>query len=123
MGWAGERIYNKHMIIGGNKLRKADIDISASGDTEIIAAPGAGKYIAIDHIHVFPASSVTVQFKDGSTDYGGSYPLDAKQPITLENSMEDQDGVFTMSDNSAFNINLGSAVALTGIVRYRIVGD
>ena len=108
-------------MIGGNKLRKADISISTSGDNEIIAAPGGGMYLAIDHINVFPASAVTVQFKDGSTNYGGSYPLDAKQPVTLENVVQDQDGLLTMSNNAAFVINLSSAVAVTGFVRYRIV--
>jgi hypothetical protein len=103
-------------------LKKADVNTSASGDTTIIAAPGNGKYLAIDHVHIFPASAVTVQFKDGATAYGGSYPLDAKQAITLENSMAHQKGVFTMSNNSAFVINLGGAVAVTGIVRYRIIG-
>jgi hypothetical protein len=108
-------------ILGGNKTYKADISISASGDNTIIAAPGDGRYIAVDHINLFPAAAVTVQFKDGATNYGGSYPLDTKQPITLENAISDQDGIITMSNNSAFVINLSGAVAVTGFVRYRIV--
>ena len=111
------------MKLEGYKLQKADIDISSSGDNIIISAPGSGKYLAIDFIYIFPASAVTTQFKDGSTAYGGSLPLDAKQPVTLENTIQDQDGVLTMSNNSAFVINLNSAVAVTGLVRYRIVGD
>ena len=110
-------------MLHGEKLRKADLSISTSGDNTVISAPGAGKYISIDHIHFFPAAAVTVQMKDGATNYGGSYPLDSKQPVTLENVMQDQDGIITLSDNAAFVVNLSGAVAVTGFVRYRIHGS
>lgn len=101
---------------------KADIDISASGDNTIVAAPGAGKFIVIDFLTVFPAAAVTVQFKDGSTNFGGSFPLDAKQPITVENASGVRPAL-ELSNNSAFVINLSGAVAVTGWVNYRVIGD
>lgn len=103
-----------------NDLRKADIDTNAAGDTIIIAAPASG-YIAIDHINLIPTAAVSVQFKTGATNYGGAYPLDAKQALTLENSMHNPKGVITCGAGEAFTINLGGAVQVGGFVRYRVV--
>src|SRR3990167_4590654 len=77
-------------------LRKVDISISSSGDNTIISAPSTG-YIVIDHINFLPTSAVTVQLKDGTTNYGGSYPLDAKQAITLENAIHTDQGIIVLS--------------------------
>ena len=93
---------------------------SSSGDNTLIAAPGAGKYIVIDHISLIPASAVTATFKSGSTAITGGYTLDTKQGFVIENSMHNDDGVMTMNDNEAFVLNLGGAVAVNGMIRYRI---
>ncbi|RJO60391.1 hypothetical protein C4544_05190 [candidate division WS5 bacterium] len=103
------------------KSYKANIDTATSGDNTIIAAPGAGKYLAIDHINMVPKGGVTIQFKDGSTDYGGDYLLTTSQGFVLENVYADQDGIITCSDNSAFVINLSGNVQVSGFVRYRIL--
>jgi hypothetical protein len=122
LGESDRELNKKHMSFDYHEtLEKADINISTSGDNTIIAAPDTGKYIAIDFIQFLPTSAVTVQFKDGSTNYGGPLPLDAKQALTTENAMKNEHGVFTMSDNSAFVINLSSGVQVGGIVRYRII--
>lgn len=102
---------------------KADINISSSGDNTIIAAPGSGKFLAIDFITLLPTTAVTVQLKSGSTNYGGPLPLDAKQPFTFENATRHPNGVITCADNEAFVVNLGSAVQCGGFVKYRIVGQ
>ncbi len=103
-----------------NNLEKADIDIAASGDNTIIAAPSIG-YLAIDFITLLPTSAVEVQMKTGSTNYGGPLPLDAKQPFTFENAMQNEHGVLTMGAGEAFVINLDSAVQCGGFVRFRVV--
>lgn len=103
-------------------LKKADISISASGDNTVIAAPTQG-FIVIDHINFIPATAVTVQFKDGSTNYGGAYSLDAKQAVVLENSSHHQKGVITLTPGQAFVMNLNGAVQVSGFVRYRIIGN
>lgn len=102
-------------------LKNAVINNSSSGDNEIIAAPGAGTYIAIDSINILPTSAVTVTFKSASTAISGPYPLDAKQSMVLDNAMQAEKGIITCADNAAFNINLGSAVQVGGFVRYRLV--
>ena len=103
-------------------LQTAIINISSSGDNTIIAAPGAGKYLAIDHINLIPTSAVTLTFKKDTTAISGPYPLDAKQTMAIDNAMQAQKGVITCTDNTLFNINLGSTVQVGGFVRFRIVG-
>jgi len=109
------------IVITGENLRKADISISSSGDNTIISAPSDG-YIAIDFITLLPTTAVSVQLKDGTTAYGGALPLDAKQPFTFENAIQNEHGVITLSRGNAFVINLDSAVQCGGFVRYRVVG-
>ena len=105
-------------------LRKADINISTSGDNTIIAAPAtAGNYLAIDFISFMPTTAVGVQLKAGSTAYGGPLPLDAKQPLTWENAIGNEHGIITMPANTAFVINLDGAVQVGGVIRYREVGN
>ena len=111
----------KNKMIIDEDLLKADINISTSGDNTIINAPGLGQYLAIDFVSLLPTTAVTVQFKDGTTNYGGPLPLAAQQALTWENSSRQQKGIITCSDNSAFVINLGGAVQVGGMVRYRIV--
>ena len=105
------------------KSLKAEINISSSGDNTIITAPPAGSYLAIDFISLLPTIAVTVQFKSGTTAYGGPLPLDAKQALTWENATENEHGVLTMGVNNAFVINLDSAVQVGGIIRYRLIGN
>lgn len=102
-------------------FEKADIVLSASGDTTVIAAPGDGKYLAIDFIQYMARTAVDVQHKAGATNYGGLYPLDAKQGVTIENSMQNEHGVLTMPNNTAFVMNLSTSASVYGIVRYRII--
>lgn len=112
------------MSIYVENLRKADVSISTSGDNTIIAAPSTtGNYLAIDFIALLPTSAVTIQMKDGSTNYGGAYPLVANQGMVFENAMFNQHGVITLSPNQAFVLNLSSGVQVGGVIRYREVGN
>jgi hypothetical protein len=106
--------------MNGNRLMKADIDFATSGAHTVIAAPSEG-YIVIEHINFIPTSAVTVQFVDGSTNYGGTYALDTKQAFVLENAIQNEDGLMRMSSASAFGITTGGAVQVSGFVLYRII--
>ena len=110
------------MFVIDEKLQSLALSISTNGDNSVIAAPGEGQYLAIDFISFFPTTAVTVTMYSGTTALSGAMPLDAKQTITWENSSRNQDGVITCADNSAFIINLGGAIAVNGLIRYRIVG-
>jgi hypothetical protein len=103
-------------------LLKADINTATSGDNTIIAAPsGTGQYIVIDHINLAPAGAVSIQIKDGSTSYGGLYSLASNQLFALDNVIQNEEGIITLSVNSAFVINLSGAVQVSGFIRYRII--
>ncbi len=109
---------------------KADINISAAGDN-IIIAPGLGQmpaawensaqFIAIDFIVLFPSSAVTVQLKDGATNYGGAFPIATQQPFVFDNAAHLQNGVITLSPNQNFVINLSAPVQVSGFIRYRLM--
>lgn len=106
----------------------AEINITASGDNTIIAAPTVG-HIEIDHLEIIPsggANTVTFKLAGAGSTTGQSpmelylYALDDNQAYaydrtTYNNSLE-------LTETTAFIINLGSATAVTGMVQYRIVG-
>lgn len=104
-------------------LLKADINVSTSGDQTIIAAPGDGKYIAIDFLMIVNTTAQTLQLKEGTTNYGGPLPLGSLGTLVLENSMRNEHGVITLGNNKAFTLNLGASTQVGGLVRYRIVGQ
>lgn len=103
-----------------NQLLKADINIATSGDNTVIAAPSAG-YIAIDHINFVTTSAVNIQLKQGSTNYGGAYPFDTKQTFTIENAIQNPQGIITLLPGEAFVMNLSASVQVSGFIRYRII--
>lgn len=118
------------------RLLKADINVSTSGD-KIIITPGAGEMpaswenaavtIVIDHINLMANGATTLQFASGTSAegqvvYGGSYTLTTGQAIVLENSFQNvDDGVMKMAPNRSFVIKLGSSVQVSGFVRYRLL--
>lgn len=111
-------------IQSAEDLRKADISINTSGNNTIISAPSTtGNYLAIDFVSLIPTTAVTVQFKTGSTNYGGALPLDAKQALTWENAIQNVSGVIRCAPNEAFVINLDGNVQVGGLVRYREIGN
>jgi hypothetical protein len=104
------------------KVYKADINISTTGDNTIIAAPtGTSEFIVVDSINFVPNSAVTVQLKDGSTNYGGAYSLTANQGFTLDKPSGIDAGIITCSANNAFVINLSADVQVSGFALYHIV--
>ena len=108
-------------------LKTAVIDISSSGDNEIIEEQGAGSYIAIDHINFIVTTAVGVKFvssgQSGDTDLSGVYPFDTKQAMALDNAMNAEKGVIICKENESFLINLDDAVQVSGFIRYRIINN
>ncbi len=106
-------------------LKTAVISTSTIGDNTIISDPGDGYYIAVDFITLNPdGGAQTIGFKNcvpaGTTI---SFALNDNQPLTFENAIQHQKGVLTVNHSSAFVLNLGSGSAVSGFVRYRIVGN
>ncbi len=98
------------------------INISTSGDNQIIAAPGNGYYLAIDFLAFIPTTAATYTFKSGSTNLSGPLPLASQQALTWENSEGSQDGRITCRNNESFVINIDGNVQTGGMIRYRIIG-
>lgn len=101
-------------------LEKADVNIATVGDNTVIAAPGDGKYIMIDFIMLVFSGNTSLQMKDGATNYGGPLPMYAGGAMAVENAFLNEHGVITLSNNSAFVLNLSTAVQVGGFIRYRI---
>ena len=110
------------MPYANEKRYSIAINTSTDGNNELITAPGAGKFLAIDFLAVHPnGGSQTLIAKSGSTEKFRLI-LDDNQPYTFENAIHDPEGIITCADNEAFNLNLLSATQVTGYLKYRIVG-
>lgn len=105
------------------QLLSLPISFAASGDNIVIPAPTDGRRIAVDFISFFPTTAVTLTMKAGAVALSGAMPLDQKQTITWENAMNNQEGVISCPLNTGFIINLGSAVQVSGLIRYRLIGN
>ena len=102
-------------------LKHAAVNTSASGQTEIVAAPGAGKWIAIDFIALNPDGGANTLILQSTDTELTRFVLDDSQPITFENAIHSPKGILTCADNEAFNLELTAATSVTGFVKYRIV--
>lgn len=102
-------------------LESVAVSFSATGDNTIIAAPGDGKYLAIDFLQFIPSATVTLTLKSGSTSLTGAMPFAAGQANTMENAMRNEHGVVTCGNNEAFIIGSTGSSTISGICRYRII--
>lgn len=110
------------MPYANEKRMPLAVDTTTSGDNTLIAAPGAGHFIAVDFIYLHPSGGgQTLIVKSGSTTRF-TMVLDDNQPITFENAMHDPEGVITCADNEALVLNLSAGTQVTGYIKYRIVG-
>ena len=111
------------MPYANEKRVQLAVDTSTSGDNTLIAAPGAGKYLAIDFILLHPSGGAQeIKIKTGSTVLL-PMDLDDNQPFTIENTIHDPEGIFKCADNEAFVLNLGAATRVTGYIKYRVFNN
>jgi hypothetical protein len=97
------------------------VSTSTAGANTLIAAPGDGKFLAIDFIALNPdGGAQTVTITTGTATV--AFALNDNQPLTIENAIHDPEGIFTCSNNTAFTLTLGAATSVTGYVKYRICG-
>lgn len=106
-------------------LENGVVSFSATGDNTVIAAPGAGKYLAIDFLQFVPSADVTLTYYAGpqasGTALSGAMPFKANQAVTIENAMHNEHGIITCDNNTAFNIFSSGTSTITGFCRYRII--
>lgn len=94
------------------------INKSSSGDTTLIAAPGAGRFIRVYRVKVMSNGDTNVSLKSGST------VLDGPCPLTDGNGYAEQDdrGAFNCGINEAFIINQTGTAQLGGSCSYAVKG-
>ena len=94
------------------------INASASGNTVIVAAQGAGTRIRVTSYLYVVEAAVDVAFRSGSTTVrAGPMPHDGKgQGVTPS----DPGGLFETDANEALNINLSGAVIVRGHLTYSV---
>lgn len=102
--------------------RKAwvNVDKATASETAIIAAPGDGKHIEIDHFNLLSdggANTVTLEF--GSTKIA-EYDLSDQQAVSFDAPLQN---ALSSGINEAFNLTLSAATSVVGFVIYRIVGE
>jgi hypothetical protein len=86
----------------------------------IIAAPDAGKRIAIDFLLLNASGGANTVTLTGTV--APVIDMADNETLVLQNSDHDPKGVFHCNDNQAFGLTLSAATAVTGYVRYRIIG-
>jgi hypothetical protein len=91
----------------------AALTVSASGDNTAIAAPGAGKHLAIYRLVMTAArgSEVDIILKSAATTKSGAMVADTYD-------LDFGDAPLICGTNEAFIVNLSAAVAVTGFVQY-----
>lgn len=102
--------------------RRYQVAISKSTQAieALVAAPGAGKRIAIDFITLNPSGGANTVTLTGTI--APAFVLNDNQPLTFENTIQDPEGILHCDDNGAFSLTLGSATLVEGFLTYRIIG-
>ena len=115
------------MAMLGAKMTRIAVDAAASGANTLIAAGGAGNKFRIWKIHLNAAGTVTVRFRDGTTDLEGDSgrTMIAGVPLVMEAFRDfHNEPVPLFGDeltaNTLFDMTLGGAVQVSGSVWYTI---
>lgn len=93
----------------------AYVNASASGNTQVVAAQGAGVKIRVLSYTLVSAGTVSVKFQSATTDITSLKALVANTGIA---ATDDPSGLFQTAANEALNINLSAAIAVGVDVTY-----
>lgn len=102
----------------------ASVSMSTATTTAIVAAPGAGKRIAVVGLHLQADGTTTLNLKNGTTSLTGAVPQVAGGGWVLPLGCNDPMGKnfwFICDENTALNLTNGIAVNVAGSVIYRII--
>jgi len=103
-----------------NRLQ-VGINKDTTANVAIIAAPGAGKRIAIDLLVLNPSGGANIATLTGSSAV--PFALADQQALVLDNSFHNPTGCFLLNDNQAFSLGLSAATQVEGYAIYRIIGQ
>ncbi len=110
------------MPYANEEVKIASLSRTTETLAAIIAAPGAGKRLAIDYINI---SAIGGANRLTLTGDGGTTPvkiqLAANGLLQLINSIHNPFGILPCGDNQALSMALGSATEVSGYILYRII--
>lgn len=104
--------------------QNAAVTMSTATTTAIVAAPGAGKRIAVVGLTLQVDGVTTLQLKNGSTNLTGAQPQVAGGGWVLPLGCNDPMGKnfwYVCDENAALNLTNGQAVNVGGSIIYRII--
>lgn len=97
--------------------KDSSLRFSTSGDNIILAAPTSGNMF-IHVLGLLPSADVTIKIKCGSRTVA-DYDLKQYQPYAIDDMPgQDGTGTYVCKTGENFVINLGSAVQVTGQIKY-----
>lgn len=101
-------------------LKFAKVDESSSGDNSIVTAV-SGHHIQVVSYVLVAASAVSVKWRSGTTDLCGAMSLAANGGVVA--TTEPVTPFFQTASGEALNLNLGSAVQVSGHISYVVEPD
>jgi hypothetical protein len=99
-------------------MRSAAISVAAPGDTTIVAAPDANKFIRVHSYSLIAGGTVNVTWKSGSTAKTGPLPL----IVNSGSNDTARDGCFDCAPGEALVLSLSAGIQVSGRVEYAIKG-
>ena len=104
-----------------DRRARTAIDLETSGDNTVVASPGAGKFIEIDHLDFLCSGGAnTIRIKAGSSVIA-RYSLDDAQGYQFDFNTES--GPLALDMDTGLVLNLYGSTQVEGLVIYRIVGE
>jgi hypothetical protein len=110
-------------------LVKIPVSVSSSGDTQLVAAPGANKYIRVVSLFLQAGGSVNAKFYSGSSATGtaltGAMPMTNGGPpiqgLPMPQTPHGIEGHFDVQPNQALTLNLSGSVQVSGWLTYAVM--
>jgi hypothetical protein len=109
-------VANSSLTVRYGSVLFAQINATASGDTQVVAAV-SGRRIVVVAFAVIASATVNIRFRSGTTDITGSMRLVEGGGIAHAYDA----GLFQTATGQALNINLSTNATVGGYVVYRTV--
>lgn len=104
-----------------NRHRSGTVTVSGnpatSGNTAVVAAPGAGLMVRVVSMALIVGSANNVKFQSATTDITALFQFAANGGMVLP---DNKDGWFQTAANEALNINLSASTAVGYQINYVI---
>jgi hypothetical protein len=99
------------VTVDSTNANNANVNATTTGNTEVVAAQGAGVKIRVLSMAIVSTIAQTVKFQSGTTDISAAFPVAANGGLVMP---KNDHGWFETAANEALNINLSEATP-TGV--------